>query len=279
MKKIRIIALLSAVVMFASLFMILTNMARAARENEQRAIDNSKKITVVKAAQDIPPYTVITENMLEIKKISTDDTFDDYFEKKEDVIGRIAVSDIFKGDVVTSKRIAAEENTALGLAYRIKEGMRAITLNVNIEQGVANTLKVGNFVDIIFAGTFASENNGGTNQKIPAGIAFDAVLGERSPANSQILHDRVEESFAAIAMQNVKVLSLDDKFFRAKADPTLGNAYGSVTLEVTPAQATQLVLLKQNYTAYLVLRNQNDNEIINEPRGEVFQPYTPSGDR
>ena len=279
MKKIRIIALLAAVAMFASLFLILTNVQNSTKQREQDTESDIQKIKVVKAVVNIPPYTTITEDMVEIKEISAERTFDDFFGKMEDVVGRIAVSDIFQGDVVSPRRIAKEGDVALGLAYSIEEGKRAMTLSVNIEQGVANALKVGNYVDIIFTGSISAEEDETTGQTIPAGATLDSVLGAESPANSQILHNRLNPTFSFIAFQRLKVLALDDKFYKAKADPVTGNSYASVTLEVTPEQATQLVLLRRSYPADLVLRNQNDDEIVNEPRGEILLPYHPDPDQ
>lgn len=279
MKKIRIIALLAAVAMFASLFLILTNVQNSTKQREQESVSDIQKIKVVKAVVNIPPYTTITEDMVEIKEISAEQTFDDFFGKTEDVVGRIAVSDIFQGDVVSPRRIAKEGDVALGLAYSIEEGKRAMTLSVNIEQGVANALKVGNFVDIIFTGSISAEEDETTGQMIPAGATLDSVLGAESPANSQILHNRLNPRFSFIAFQRLKVLALDDKFYKAKSDPVTGNSYASVTLEVTPEQATQLVMLRRSYAADLVLRNQNDDEIVNEPRGEILLPYHPDPDQ
>lgn len=279
MKKIRIIALLAAVAMFASLFLILTDVQNSTKQREQETVSDIRKIKVVKAVVNIPPYTTITEDMVEIKEISAERTFDDFFGKTEDVVGRIAVSDILQGDVVSPRRIAKEGDVALGLAYSIEEGKRAMTLSVNIEQGVANALKVGNYVDIIFTGSISAEEDETTGQTIPAGATLDSVLGAESPANSQILHNRLNPRFSFIAFQRLKVLALDDKFYKAKSDPVTGNSYASVTLEVTPEQATQLVMLRRSYAADLVLRNQNDDEIVNEPRGEILLPYHPDPDQ
>ena len=279
MKKIRIIALLAAVAMFASLFLILTDVQNSTKQREQETVSDIRKIKVVKAVVNIPPYTTITEDMVEIKEISAERTLDDFFGKTEDVVGRIAVSDILQGDVVSPRRIAKEGDVALGLAYSIEEGKRAMTLSVNIEQGVANALKVGNYVDIIFTGSISAEEDETTGQTIPAGATLDSVLGAESPANSQILHNRLNPRFSFIAFQRLKVLALDDKFYKAKSDPVTGNSYASVTLEVTPEQATQLVMLRRSYAADLVLRNQNDDEIVNEPRGEILLPYHPDPDQ
>ena len=273
MKKILIIALLSALVFFASLFMILTKVSNSADQKQNEYSKDVQKIKVVKAIVDIPPYTKITEEMVEITDILAEQTFKDFFKKTEDVVGRITVSDIYQGDVISTNRIAKEGDVALGLAYNVQEGMRAMTVSVNIEQGVANTLKVGNYVDVIFTGNFMDEEEDANGQKIPAGIALDSILGEESPANSQVIHNRVNSKFSIMAFQKLKVLALDDKFFTAKDDTVTENSYACVTVEVTPEQAIQFAMLKRTCNADLVLRNQNDEEVINEPRGEVLVPY------
>ena len=282
MKKIKIIALLSAILMFAALFLILTNTTADQNNDKQNLSDSVHVISVVKAKKNIAPYTMISDEMIEVKNIIAEKSFEDFYPKKEDVIGCVAVADVFQGETISTKRVVKKEDAHLGLAYSVAEGMRAVTIPVSVTSGVANTLKVGNFVDVVVtihdietAGR-RDDDEEEVSRKIPAAVALDAILNNESPANSQVVHKKVQPDFSYIAFQKMKILSLDDKFFIAANDPVTGNSYGTVTLEATPAQATQLILTRNVFSIDLILRNQTDEQTVNEPRSEILQPYQPN---
>lgn len=287
MKKIRIVALVAAVAMFVCVFMVLKGLESDSKPQDENVTSGAQKITVVVATRDIPPYTTITSDMLATETKTYDKKFADFFQKTEDVVGMVTTSDIFLGDTVSQKRVVKNDDGSLGLAYKVEEGMRAVTIAVNIESGVANALKIGNYVDVVFTigglelVTEDEDGDGnGDRQEIPAGVALDSFLDSDSPANSEVLLNRALSSFSYIAFQKVKLLAIDDKFFQSYGDRITGNTYASVTLEMTPEQATQLVFLRRqkNISGDLLLRNQYDEELINDPRSEILQPYDPNLD-
>ena len=268
--------------MFAALFLILTNTTADQNNDKQNLSDSVHVISVVKAKKNIAPYTMISDEMIEVKNIIAEKSFEDFYPKKEDVIGCVAVADVFQGETISTKRVVKKEDAHLGLAYSVAEGMRAVTIPVSVTSGVANTLKVGNFVDVVVT-IHDIETEGRrdddeeeVSRKIPAAVALDAILNNESPANSQVVHKKVQPDFSYIAFQKMKILSLDDKFFIAANDPVTGNSYGTVTLEATPAQATQLILTRNVFSIDLILRNQTDEQTVNEPRNEILQPYQPN---
>lgn len=277
MKKIRIIAILSAFLMFAALFLLLNSVRNKDSEQEQSIAERVQPITVVKAKKNIAPYSVITEDMVEVKEMYAEKAFDDYFSDIKDVVGSVAMTDLFKGETISQKRIV-KEMTGIGLAYNVEMGKRAVTIPVGIPSGVSNTLKVGNYVDVIVTINDLQNTNETEEEKegevqYSAAQLLDQIMNEKSPANSQVYHQNWNTTFSYVAFQKMKILSLDDRFFRSASDPVTGNSYGSVTLEATPAQAVQIVLLRNTTSIDLILRNQMDEEIVNEPRGEIFQNY------
>ena len=282
--------------LFSSSFLILSK-SNNSNDPDNVAIE-VQRVKVVVAKQDIRPYTTLTSDMLEIKEIVTEKAEEDYFKVLEDVVGQVAISDIFLGDVLTPKRIVKNEDVALGLAYEVKEGMRATTVQVNVEQAVAYMLKVGNYIDIIKPLEFEKLSSGGSGnddddddddddtgkatanrQKVPAAMALNSLLDSDSPANSLVFHERVGTTYVYFAFQRLKILALDDRFFKSVGDSVTGNTYGTITLEVTPQQALEMSLLKNvpgGKTFDVVLRNQNDEEMLNMPRQEYLQPYEES---
>lgn len=262
LKKIRFIALAAALLAFISLYFITLGSDKASGNIISK---NNKTVNVVVAKRDIAPYTKITAEMVSIQNIDTDMAIQNYFTVTEDVVGKISKSDIYEGEVISSVRVAGETDTSLGLAMQLEEGKRAITVAVDVEKGISATIKTGNYVDVIYVGRFEAEGVGGTHT---ASSYFDAVAGAKKPMNSQTLYHGFGEYFAVTALQNIKVVSLDNIFYKDDSK----TSYQSVTLEVTPEQAAQIALMSGGEGAIrLSLRPQEDKTLISEPRNEVFK--------
>ncbi|MEY8353952.1 Flp pilus assembly protein CpaB [Lachnospiraceae bacterium 54-53] len=268
MKKIRLAALAAAFIVFIIGYRML-----AARESGQAAkSDAGQKIEVVAAAQDISPYTTLTQEMVKLKKIPADQNAKGYYKTPEEVIGKVCVSEVFQDEILTDRRLAENDAAVLGLAARLEEGKRAVSVEVDTEQGVSNNLRVGNRVDVIFTGTL--EKLAGSEEGLSAGLAMDRVLGPQNPENTQILNEYIGNEFSVIALQDVKVAALGSTFFFDSTGERTNQEYVSVTLEVTPAQAAQVALMKSGGgKIQLILRPQEDDGTVNEPRGSVLKNY------
>jgi len=264
LKKIRFIALIAALITCISLYVIISNFSQ--RGGVKTGALNSKAITVVVATQNIAPYTKIKAEMVSTQNITASAGIQNYFTGKDDVIGKICKSDIYTGEVLTSNRIAEETDISLGLATQLEKGMRAVTVAVDVEQGVSATIKAGNYVDVIYVNRVEAGSNAANS--FTASKYLDSTAGAKNPANSQTLYRSYGQYFAVTALQNVKVVSLDNIFYK---DDTK-TSYQSVTLEVTPKQAAQIALMCDGEgTIRLSLRPQEDKSTISEPRGEVFK--------
>lgn len=268
-KKIRLIALAAAFLVFIAGYRIL-----AMREsNQSKASADGQKIEVVVAVQDISPYTTLTRDMIKLRKVLVDEETKGYYKKPEEVVGKVCVSNIFQDEVLSDRRLAEDHAEALGLASRLQEGKRAVSIEVDMEQGVSNNLRVGNYVDVIFTGTLDSSVPG-SEEEIPAGLAMERIMGPQNPANAQIVNDSIGNDFSVIALQNVKVAALGSSFFFDSTQDYKDQEYPSVTLEVTPSQAAQIALMKSGEgEIQLVLRPQEDSSVVNEPRGSVLKNY------
>lgn len=269
MKKIRLIALAVAFIMFIAGYRVL-----AMREsNQSKTSGAGQKIEVVVAAQDIEPYTTLTKDMIKLKKVLVDEEMKGYYRKPEEVLGKVCVSNIYREEVLTDRRLVEDKAEVLGLASRLEEGNRAVSIAVDLEQGVSNNLRVGNYVDVIFTGTLDSSVPG-SEEKIPAGLTMERIMGPQNPANAQVVNDSLGNEFSVIALQNVKVAALGSSFFFDSTKSYNNKEYESVTLEVTPSQAAQIALMKSgDGKIQLVLRPQEDSSVANEPRGSVLKNY------
>ncbi|WP_313073762.1 Flp pilus assembly protein CpaB [Lacrimispora sp.] len=269
MKKIRLIALLAAFLVFIVGYRMLT----MRDSNQSKTLADGQRIEVVVAAQDIGPYTTVTKDMIKLKKVPFDEETKGYYIKTEDVVGKVCVSNIFQEEVLTDRRLQEDNAEVLGLASRLEEGKRAVTIQADIEQGVSNNLRVGNHVDVIFTGTL-NTSVPGSEGEIPAGLSMERIMGPQNPSNAQILNDSMGNEFSVIALQDVKVAALGSSFYFDSTVDYKNLEYASVTLEVTPSQAAQIALMKSGGgKIQLALRPQEDNGVANEPRGSVLKNY------
>jgi pilus assembly protein CpaB len=268
-KKIRLFALLAAFLVFIVGYRMLT----MRDSNQSKTLADGQRIEVVVAVQDIAPYTTVTKEMIKLKKVPVDEETKGYYIKTEDAVGKVCVSNIFQDEVLTDRRLLDDNAEVLGLASRLEEGKRAVTIQSDIEQGVSNNLRVGNHVDVIFTGTLKTSVPGSEGE-IPAGLSMERIMGPQNPSNAQILNDSMGNEFSVIALQDVKVAALGSSFYFDRTADYKNLEYASVTLEVTPSQAAQIALMKSGGgKIQLALRPQEDSSVANEPRGSVLKNY------
>jgi pilus assembly protein CpaB len=122
-----------------------------------------KLIKVVMAAEDVAPGSVITQEHLTLTSIPAEGSgggISQYgFNKVSDVIGRVAMTQIVKGQPVLETLLAARGSGG-GAQAMIPEGMRAVTLEVNEYNGVAGLLLPGCQVDVVHTFKFKDDHGG-----------------------------------------------------------------------------------------------------------------------
>jgi pilus assembly protein CpaB len=146
--------------------------------------------------------------------------------KKESVIGRGVVSQLYQGEPIVDSRLAAV-GAGGGLAATIPPGMRACAVRVNDIVGVAGFVVPGMRVDVIISGTELG------------------VAAAQGPKVKTIL-------------QNIQVLSAGTNIQKDNEGKPV--QVPVVNLLVTPDQAEMLSLASNETRIQLVLRNPLDNE-------------------
>lgn len=233
MKKVRIIAAIVAalVVIFISLYVMTFG-----QNADDNAEDVVKKGAVV-ATQDIPAFTVITEDMVKTADVVQDSTNVNSFSSTEEVVGTVSLGAISKGEIVLSNHVRQTvAKTADGsdkpVVLPVEKGQRAMTIAVDLETGVSKLVRVGNRVDVLF-------------------VADDPETDDQKEA--------------VILLENVKVLALDQAL--ADPEPTVGEdgtktatsvTYENVTLSVAPTDTVKLAAAHDKGKLYLTLRSEGD---------------------
>lgn len=146
MKKVKLLALVSAVVLATLLYVFLSAL---------RSPAETETVTVLTAA-DIPANTSITANMLRQTELPKEAALPNAISASSEVIGTVSRTEIYQGEqILSSKLIAVGKGNNETLAYTIEPGMRAITIVVDATSGLSNMIVPGNRVDII--GEFLTE--------------------------------------------------------------------------------------------------------------------------
>jgi len=262
-KKIQLLAFVSGIATFFLALVIV-----GSEKNQQVVVDVIRK-QVVMAAADIAPYTEITQDMLRIVELEEDAVHVNAVTELQDVVGKISSTTIFESEQIIFNKISERESLKSGLALNVTPGKRAITITVTADTGLANNLRVGNWVDVLallpsdLPEDILHKYNTWA-QSYPEAFAFLFGAGNQNGKddNQVISYTDKEVQKSLILIQDVKVLALDYVFLEGYRNLAEAAPYATVTLEVTVDQAVALNLSEHYQKLRLILREQNDHEIV-----------------
>lgn len=240
MKRVKIIALLAALLAMAVLWLYLGMLERGTSFNEGEAMQ------VVVAAADIRANELITADKLTVKNLPASTVHPDAVTEMDAITGHMAKSPIIKGETVLRSRVVLEEDrAALGLAYVLPDGMRGFSIDVAYAPGVSSLLQVGNRVDVIFIGE-------ATYHIVTGGDKGDVEITKK---------------FSKLLLQNVKIAALSSRYIEGQSWDSGQNeaAYISATLELTPDDASKLALAISSGQVWLTMRPQGDHSYVESP--------------
>ena len=192
---------------------------------KSQSADTAKKgEPVVVATVDIPGRTVITKEMVKVVMVPTDLVQPGAANDLSKVVGVMSRVPVNLGDQITDRRLAIEGKVS-GFVGAIPSDKRAFTIAANDITGVAGFLKAGDYVDIVV--TLAGKGDS-------------------------------EEGVSKMLFQNVLVLAYNrnDNMESTGTKDKSGAAekMSSVTLAVSPREATVLALASESGKVSLALR-------------------------
>lgn len=210
-------------------------------QNEIAANSETQKIVV--AARPISPAQHITTEQVTLADWPKRLVPDKSFSKLDAVVDRVSRVDVVPGMPIVESLLAPVGSPA-GLAAKIPEGRRAMTVKVDEVIGVAGFVAPGTYVDVV-----ATVMRGG----------FE------------------DESTSRIILQRVKVLASGTQIENKKdGSPVEVN---TVTLEVEPEQAEILALASNAGKLQLVMRNSADEQQEENPAGVNITTVFPGASR
>lgn len=199
---------------------------------------------IIVAAKDLPIGTIITADDVTTASWTGSVPQGALLSQKE-VIGRGVVSDLYKGEPIFDKRLAAVGSGG-GLAATIKPGMRAAAVRVDEVVGVAGFVLPGMRVDVLVSGN--------------------------APGAPQAEGPKVKT-----LLQNIEVLSAGTNIQKDNDGKPI--QVPVVSLLVTPEQAELLSLASNQTKIQLVLRNPLDTKTPETPTiamASVFSDGNPA---
>lgn len=199
-------------------------------ENAAIAKDVTPDVTVLVAARDLKGAQIIEANAVETQQAPQDATPEGYLVDPVQVVGRVLVAPMVKGQVLTRSSLASE-GSGLELASALPKGMRAVAVSLRDSYGLHGLLYPGCIVDVLATTTIRASGKTVTKTLLEA----------------------------------IRVLAIEDKTIVSPKDENkdmVGRAYRSqgemVTLMVDSEQAEALNAAKEAGSVSLALRHPLD---------------------
>ena len=236
MKKYGALIALCLAILFGVLAVWLANrmMTQKVPEVITEAKESLPVTKIVIAAQDIDIGTPLTEQILVMAEWPKANVPKGAFDNTAELTGRVAVSRLHAGEPLLKAELA-EAGSGAGLVALIPKGTRAMSIRVDEVIGVAGFILPNTFVDVVHVDT--------DNAK----------------------HKDVSD----IILKRVKVLAIAQETY---TDEEGGKAkiVRTVTLQLTPEEATLLALKTRKGNIHLLLRNP-----LEDKDAEITPPEEP----
>ena len=191
---------------------------------------------VVVASKPILEMSTINDTMIEYMEVPINFVQPGAMTDPEEVISMVAGSPIQEGEQILSTKLLSP-GPITGLSNQIAPNKRAITIPVDDVRGVAKLLRPGDRVDIIAA----LERNRKTEVKT---ILQDIVV----LATGLNITNNIPRALELDSLGNA------ESFRNLNGDTSFSN----ITVEVTPKEAQDIILLQTHSGIFLSLRNRAD---------------------
>lgn len=235
MKRVKIIALLSALITAALLFVFLNQLDEPVEVSTQK---------VITASVDIPSNTTITESMLSAVELPEQAVLQNALKDQELAVGKTANSSILTGEqILSDKLVTPGGDSNETLAYAIDPQMRAITIAVDAVKGISGMLKPRDHVDLL--ADFEVEDKEGNT------ISYTTLLAE-----------------------DLTVLAVDHLLREHEVvidEESPGGTYATITVQATPKQAMEISFGEYNGQLRAILRSPLDDKLTQLPEITLSQ--------
>lgn len=189
--------------------------------------------TIPVAGEHIPAHTQLTPEMVTSVEVPVSQVRSDVLLNGTEINGATARVPLYPGEPLIKEKLVFTGETHGGLSYLIEPGKRAVSIAVNEVIAVGNMILPGDQVDVL------------------------AVLEAKGSEGSV--------SYSTICVQDLRVLAVGQTLTSSGGKVPPG---ATVTLEVLPDEAQQLVLAAERGSIRLLLRSPGDEH------SERTDPFT-----
>ncbi len=218
---------------------LLTAAVRAQVVNEVVDETGPTEVNILVTTRDLKAMTVIDASSLAQRAVLSTEVPPDAVTDPVQVIGRILVVGVLKGEALTLAKIAREEDR-VHLAAALPEGGRAMSVTVATDMGVENLLYPGAIVDVV------------ASFRLPA---------SRGTPSGEVVSATLLQALQVLAVGEESVVSGTEPVDAESGSKTRGGTRRTVvTLLVDSQQAEALQLAMMHGSIALVLRNPLDTE-------------------
>lgn len=248
----RTIAIIIAVVLALAAAGLVVWYVSSLRE-ETATVEQTQ--TVLVATADIPERAtgeaIIANSLVERQQVVVSSVTPGAIASEASLQGKVLTIPVAKGQQILQSQLGIPEEQSL--SFRIKQGMRAITLPVDRNNGVGGDIKEGDRVDVI--ATFEAEAL--QQVLLSLGTVLSPIEAQRIGQLTGIDPATVFSPLSRMVLQQVEVLAMDP-LLEKTADGGGGGVFSQagdvsrqvpdtpvITLMVTPGDAEKLVFAQE----------------------------------
>jgi pilus assembly protein CpaB len=218
---------------------------------------------VVVAKTNIPARTVITQSMVDVKLVPSDDATPLAYGSVDDVVGKATRFPVTVGEQVLSSKIVdlTGQSTAVSrsLSFVIPEGKRGFAVTTDQVQDAGGLVLPGDYVDIVVIYNVQFRNDGGV-EEVENYVAQTLMQNVEVLAVSQAIVDVVETPVGDNGSSNSTGTSDTQRVRNSEAKPDPGAI--TVTLSLTPDEAQRVYLAEMNGQLRFAVRPYGDDETL-----------------
>ncbi|NHC41378.1 Flp pilus assembly protein CpaB [Bacillus sp. MM2020_1] len=181
-----------------------------------------RTIEVVVAKEKIEKNEKISSKKLELVQMPEKNVLPQAVKSLSEAEGKLATAMIEKGETILSHRLGTEQEEGVYVSRKVRDGYRAISVGVNINQSVTNLLEPEDEVDVIF---------------------------------TKIIKNKAKQDVAQSVMllNKARVLAVGRRMLTPENTKEKYIEYSSVTLELKPEDALKLVNATEEGKIHLIL--------------------------
>lgn len=189
------------------------------------AAGEEARVAVVMARRAIPAKTRLTRDMLAVEQVPARYVTRGAVQSLADAEGKVTLVPLAEGEMILASRLAGQ-GAPSGLAYRIPEGYRAVSVRIDEVTGAGGFVQPGDSVDVVAV----------------------AEGGQQGTGRAILLLERV----AVLAVNR-------DLEVESGGQGRSGEEYSYLTLALTPEQALDLVVAQSFGRVHVLLRPATDD--------------------